>query len=318
MTTNVAVSFGVFDFFHLGHQRLINEIIRNEHQLIIINIVSDKSSFYDKGKITYNKELNRKKTIYNYLQNKNIKFEINIVSYEKYHIDNVLKILSKYGKDNITFYFSDEKKERGHYSYFLKKNKYNYKIIPYTNYISTSKIKLKRMNIGKYYILKYGKNMFSMFDKIGIHPNIITILGFICGITSIINNNNIYKSLLYLLRYVLDCLDGSYARYSNKYSRFGDYLDHFCDWTVNILFFLQITKYIRGKKYKLCYFAYNLIFIYHIQKYLDLKFKIQKGGEMFNKLPQIISHNTNYTAVQYLNPFTFALCNTILLNIIMN
>lgn len=68
-----------------------------------------------------------------------------------------------------------------------------------------------------------------------IHPNIITLIGL--GITVPVvlnivgNQSRIALVLLMLVRSLLDCLDGSTARACNKVTRFGAFLDVFCDTT---------------------------------------------------------------------------------------
>lgn len=83
-------------------------------------------------------------------------------------------------------------------------------------------------------------------------PNQITTLSLITGLISIyflfdsINLNKVYNLLLftifYIVSYILDCLDGYYARKYNMTSKIGDYYDHFKDIIINLIVFVILIK----------------------------------------------------------------------------
>ena len=72
-----------------------------------------------------------------------------------------------------------------------------------------------------------------------IHPNVITIIGFL--FTFPIIYNILYKGnyfvfvILVFTRYYLDCLDGSLARTCNKTSKLGSILDNVLDNISNVI-----------------------------------------------------------------------------------
>lgn len=92
-----------------------------------------------------------------------------------------------------------------------------------------------------------------------IHPNIITIANLILSVLLIYYlhitkfdipiNNMIIVILLFILRAILDGLDGTVARMYNKTSEFGSKLDEYCD----IIFFVGLM-----------YIIYDESFIYSI------------------------------------------------------
>lgn len=82
--------------------------------------------------------------------------------------------------------------------------------------------------------------------SLGFSPNFITTLSLISGIISAYSlyYENIYiGAFLFLLRYVLDCLDGPVARITKQTSKFGDIYDHLVDYFCFSLFYsLCFTK----------------------------------------------------------------------------
>jgi len=70
--------------------------------------------------------------------------------------------------------------------------------------------------------------------KLNVHPNIVTLIGFIPIYLIYINILAKKKLLVYLfafINYTFDCLDGELARKSNKMSKLGGMLDSFHDLT---------------------------------------------------------------------------------------
>jgi len=67
-----------------------------------------------------------------------------------------------------------------------------------------------------------------IFEKLGIHPNIVSIVGIIFGLLGswqFVNGNFTAGSLLFLLWFILDCVDGKLARKTNKKTKLGERLD---------------------------------------------------------------------------------------------
>ncbi len=71
-----------------------------------------------------------------------------------------------------------------------------------------------------------------IFIKIGLTPNIASIMGLIFSIIAsvmIIKNKLIYASALIILSGFFDVIDGAIARISNKASKFGSFFDSMID-----------------------------------------------------------------------------------------
>lgn len=81
--------------------------------------------------------------------------------------------------------------------------------------------------------------------RIGITPNMITFIRLIMGITAFTYffKNKMYQqaSILYILAYFGDCLDGHLARKYKMDTLIGDYLDNFTDGVILIISIFYIT-----------------------------------------------------------------------------
>ena len=93
------------------------------------------------------------------------------------------------------------------------------------------------------------KPLSDFFHSIHLTPNHITTLSLIFGLLSVfflyksLHDDNYKVSLslfavFYLFSYVLDCVDGYYARKYDMVTQFGDYYDHFKD---NVILLLVIA-----------------------------------------------------------------------------
>ena len=81
-------------------------------------------------------------------------------------------------------------------------------------------------------ILKFIDTHLDIYYNIGFTPNMITTIGIIFGVLSmynIFNANYKFASMLLLIAYYFDCVDGKLARKYNLQTEFGDYYDHFGD-----------------------------------------------------------------------------------------
>lgn len=94
------------------------------------------------------------------------------------------------------------------------------------------------------------------FHNYDMTPNQITTLSLIAGLISI---KCLYESIrcikcshlgylaafaaFFSVSYILDCVDGYYARKYKMTSEFGDKYDHFKDWFINIAVIVVLYKY---------------------------------------------------------------------------
>lgn len=81
-------------------------------------------------------------------------------------------------------------------------------------------------------------------------PNVITSYSFLCGLGSVwclYQGLVIPFTVLYLLAYFFDCMDGQYARRYGMVSKFGDTYDHLTDIVVTFaIFFVAYKRYSRN------------------------------------------------------------------------
>lgn len=105
------------------------------------------------------------------------------------------------------------------------------------------------------HLLNFIDTHLGFYYMIGLTPNIITTIGIIFGIlsmVSIFNNKFLYGSIFLLIAYYFDCVDGKLARKYNMQTSFGDYYDHFGDifkiiiilyalYKINSKLFIKIT-----------------------------------------------------------------------------
>lgn len=93
-----------------------------------------------------------------------------------------------------------------------------------------------------------------LFHEFNATPNQITTLSLITGIMAIyysINKNLKMFTFFFVLSYILDCVDGYYARKYNMVTEFGDLYDHFKDYLiVGIIIFIIFKNCYKRKIYK--------------------------------------------------------------------
>ena len=107
--------------------------------------------------------------------------------------------------------------------------------------------KIKQEGIIDQFIVKYiAFNILPSLKKANITPNMVTTFSLIISCISIWNihkDKYIIGSLLFLIRYILDCIDGPLARYTKTVTKFGDIYDHLVDLITFISFFIvTLTK----------------------------------------------------------------------------
>jgi len=93
------------------------------------------------------------------------------------------------------------------------------------------------------------RNIASLLARLGIHPNIITVLGFLLSLIPAVFyaiGKPIVGGILLLLTNVFDSIDGTVARMSNKETRFGAFLDSSLDRFSEFALFLGIAYYFRN------------------------------------------------------------------------
>ena len=116
--------------------------------------------------------------------------------------------------------------------------------------------------------------------KLNVHPNMVTLIGFIPIYFIYINILAKKKLIVYLfafINYTLDCLDGELARKSGKMSKLGGMLDSFHDLTsFFILLYLAFGFYAIPI---LIVFTFAVLKIFKLD---PIKHTTQKHKELFN------------------------------------
>lgn len=103
--------------------------------------------------------------------------------------------------------------------------------------------------------------------KTGISPNLFTLFSFLFGIVSVyfLFKNQAWFIVFSLLAILFDIIDGNLARYLNKESRLGFWLDQGSDRLVNFLMLL---------KYNIVFGAYWVVLpLYAVHYFLFFVFK---------------------------------------------
>lgn len=111
-------------------------------------------------------------------------------------------------------------------------------------------------------LLRFIDTHIEMYSNIS--PNTITTIGIIVGILSAYNisiKNYRTASLLFLLAYYFDCVDGKVARKYNKITVFGDYYDHVGDVLKIVLVLFYLWKSNNEKFKQLSYILIILLFV---------------------------------------------------------
>ncbi len=93
------------------------------------------------------------------------------------------------------------------------------------------------------FIIQICEEVAPAFKMLKMTPNIITTISLIFGILSykyICDDKFKIASLLFLVAYFFDCLDGYYARQYDMETHIGDYYDHFSDITKIVIIIYAI------------------------------------------------------------------------------
>jgi phosphatidylglycerophosphate synthase len=100
------------------------------------------------------------------------------------------------------------------------------------------------------WILNLCEKMDTFFVKCNMTPNKLTTISAYFGLLSVYclyNKIKYLPGIFFFISYVFDGADGQFARRHNMVSKFGDYYDHFKDWT--IIFMIIYILYQRNKVY---------------------------------------------------------------------
>jgi phosphatidylglycerophosphate synthase len=113
-------------------------------------------------------------------------------------------------------------------------------------------------------LLKYIDSHLKFYKELNLTPNIITTISILFSILSAYNifkGNFKTSTLLFIIAYYFDCVDGKLARKYNMVSKFGDYYDHFSD-IFKIVIILYALYKVNKKKYNdIKYFIYSLFLL---------------------------------------------------------
>ncbi len=94
----------------------------------------------------------------------------------------------------------------------------------------------------------------ALLSRTGIHPNAITLLGFLLSLIPPVfyaMGRPVIGAFLLILTNVFDSIDGTLARMSGKETRFGAFLDSSLDRFSEFALFLGIAYYFRGEPLEL-------------------------------------------------------------------
>lgn len=89
------------------------------------------------------------------------------------------------------------------------------------------------------------------FKKLNMTPNDITTLSLIFGVISLYflyHLNYPLFAITFYISYFFDCMDGCYARKYSMVTKFGDYYDHFKDWSINIAAIIILFTRVKADK----------------------------------------------------------------------
>jgi len=125
-------------------------------------------------------------------------------------------------------------------------------------------------------------NIIPYLIKLNIHPNVITLLGFIpiyLVYTNILANNVILTYLFAFINCTMDCLDGELARKTGKISKLGGILDSIHD----VLSFFSVL-YLILNFYTIPIALIFIIFVMNIFDFDPINHTATKYENIFNYL----------------------------------
>lgn len=107
--------------------------------------------------------------------------------------------------------------------------------------------------IDTYFMEKVSILFAKLFNKLGFHPNVVTVLSMLVGVaggTLLAFHNwvlNVVGAVLIILSGILDCADGQVARMSGKGGFYGRCFDGFCDGIVYFAIYIGVTVYLMSE-----------------------------------------------------------------------
>jgi len=112
--------------------------------------------------------------------------------------------------------------------------------------ISMSRLPLNYECPVDWHIIRFCSDVAPFFHSTGHTANLITFEGALSAAYSLylLKEYRVAEfAAFYALSYVLDCLDGHFARRYKMVSKFGEYFDHVKDLTATMAFFYVLWKY---------------------------------------------------------------------------
>lgn len=133
------------------------------------------------------------------------------------------------------------------------------------------KIEKNYENLFDDFLIDIAEYVSPFFYKLKFTPNDITTLSLITGLASVYflyKQNIVLFSILWIVSYFFDCLDGHFARKYNMVTKFGDLYDHVKDISVYLLFTIVLFIVFRQKQY--FYYALVVIILFLILAHVHL------------------------------------------------
>ena len=167
------------------------------------------------------------------------------------------------------------------------------------------------------YLLRFIDTHLDCYYNNGFTPNIITTIGILFGLLSmysILQYNFKLASLLLLIAYYFDCVDGKLARKYNLQTKFGDYYDHFGDLfkIIIILYALYKTNSIQFNNIKIILIILLVMMIIHLGYQEKIYNRTESPTLNFSKFLANFDSNPyntiKYTKYYGCGTFIFVLC----------
>lgn len=127
------------------------------------------------------------------------------------------------------------------------------------------------------------------FSIPNLTPNMITTVGLILGICSLISyvKGKTVLSIIFLwLYYFSDCMDGHYARKYDKVTKFGDYYDHFRDWFVAGTLIILVMIRLRTKWKRIVFISLSVTLLFASIVYIGCQESIGETHGTRKVLPE--------------------------------
>jgi phosphatidylglycerophosphate synthase len=143
-----------------------------------------------------------------------------------------------------------------------------------------------------------------------ITPNMLTTIGLIFGILSIIclyKNLYIASFILFWISYFFDCLDGYYARKYNMVTQIGDYYDHIRDFIINIGIVILITSKLKSSNQKYIFVFILIILFIFMCVHLGCQEKIYNQNSILSNMTKLCPNEKYINITKYFGCGTYML-----------